>query len=200
MTFFTFQSCKKTGSSAEQTDTETFASESESLEAYPDGTYAADVEYYNPETGTRNTYTLNVEVESNEVTVIHWPNGGWLDESHFTPQELDSDGTCSFTSGQGYEYNIQIAGEETSYTDESRLRNDAQTDHYAVTCPECGFKKNQYEEMCYNCQRKKKNIAEHTCKRCGEYDTFMWSSNDLCSDCERDDEDKKRQEEEENNN
>ena len=31
-------------------------------ELYPDGEYCAEVEYYNPNTGTRSTYTLNVHV------------------------------------------------------------------------------------------------------------------------------------------
>jgi hypothetical protein len=195
--FVAFQSCKKANSSYEDDETESFVSESESSEAYPDGTYAADVEYYNPDTGTRNTYTLNVEVESNEVTVIHWPNRGWLDDSHFSSQELDSSGYCSFTSDQGYEYSIQITGSETSYTDEGRARSDSEDDQAAVTCSECGGTKYSYDDVCSDCKGKKKDIKEHTCKRCGEYDTFMWSSDDLCSDCKRDDKDKKRQEEEE---
>lgn len=75
---------------------------------YDDGTYCATVEYYNPNTGTHSTYELSVEVEDGELTVIHWPNGGWLDDSHFTPEELDEDGSVSFTSDQGYEYTVTI--------------------------------------------------------------------------------------------
>ena len=48
-------------------------------DGYKDGKYCAEVEYYNPSTGTRNTYDLDVEVESGELTVIYWPNSGWLD-------------------------------------------------------------------------------------------------------------------------
>jgi hypothetical protein len=76
--------------------------------SHPDGTFSAEVDYYNPNTGTSSTYTLDVEVENNEVTEIYWPNGGSLDDSHFTPQELDSNGTCSFTSDAGYDYEVTI--------------------------------------------------------------------------------------------
>ena len=36
---------------------------------YLDGTYCAEINYYNPNTGTNSTYNLNVEVENNEVKV-----------------------------------------------------------------------------------------------------------------------------------
>ena len=35
---------------------------------YPDGTYCAEVEYYNPNTGTRSTYDLDVEVENGDLS------------------------------------------------------------------------------------------------------------------------------------
>ena len=73
-----------------------------------DGDHQADVQYYNPNTGTRSTYTLTVEVENGEIVKIYWPNGGWLDESHFTATELDEDGSASFTSDKGYEYTVTI--------------------------------------------------------------------------------------------
>ena len=174
-----------------------------SCKNYSDGTYCADIDYYNPNTGTRNTYSLNVEVENNAVTVIHWPNGGWLDDSHFTAEELDGDGYCSFTSNEGYEYNIQITGTECSFTDEADAQSDSEDDQAAVTCPECGGDKEANDDLCWDCERKakreKEDIEEHTCKRCGQHDSFMFSTDELCSDCERDDEDRKRQEEEDEN-
>jgi len=48
---------------------------------YYDGTCCADVEYYNSNTGTNNTFTLEVEVENNELITIYWSNGGWIDEN-----------------------------------------------------------------------------------------------------------------------
>jgi len=84
---------------------------------YPDATYCADINYHNPKTGTRHTYTLNVEVESNQMIKIYWGNGGWLDDSHFTPEELDGNGECSFVSDMGYKYEIKITGPECTITD-----------------------------------------------------------------------------------
>lgn len=191
LVILSFVACKNHSDSAADIEEELTYSEEES-EAYPDGTYCADIDYYNPDTGTRSTYTLNVEVESNEVTVIHWPNGGWLDDSHFSPQELDSDGSCSFTSDKGYQYDIQITGPECSYTDEFRAQNDAEDDQAAITCPKCGDEKGTYDDLCWSCQRKEKkqkeDIEEHTCKSCGQYDSFMFSSDELCSDCKREEE------------
>ncbi len=83
----------------------------ETEDPYPDGTYCADVEYYNPNSGTNSDYTLKVEVENNEVIQINWPNEGWMDNDHFSGAELDEDGYTSFTSDKGYDYEIQITGE-----------------------------------------------------------------------------------------
>lgn len=184
------QSCKNNSDSSNDSTADEVAEE-EILDDYPDGTYCADIDYYNPQTGTRNTYTLNVEVESHEVTVIHWPNGGWLDSSHFSPEELDSTGSCSFSSYDGKQYDIQITGPECTYTDNVKVRNDQED----ATCPECGGSKSEYDKVCYNCKRKKEDVEEHTCKRCGQYDSFMFSTDELCSDCEQDDKNKKREEE-----
>lgn len=83
----------------------------EDEDGYSDGTYCAEIEYYYSKTGTRSTYTLEVEIEDNELTVIHWPNGGWLDDSHFYPPDI-SDGYAEFESDQEVEYSVEIVGEE----------------------------------------------------------------------------------------
>ncbi len=75
---------------------------------FEDGTYSATVDYYNPETGYSQTYTLDVEVEGCEVVQIDFPNGGWLDSDHITPAELDEDGTCTVYGEDGKTYEIQI--------------------------------------------------------------------------------------------
>jgi len=74
---------------------------------YTNGDYCAEVEYYNPSTGTRSTYTLPVEVKNNKLTVIHFPNGGWLDDSHFTPPKISS-GKARFVSDRQYRYTVKI--------------------------------------------------------------------------------------------
>jgi len=76
--------------------------------SYRDGDYCAEVEYYNPNTGTRSTYTLKVELEERYMIKIYWPNGGWLDDDHFDPPVIDERGRCEFTSDRGYKYRVNI--------------------------------------------------------------------------------------------
>ncbi len=78
----------------------------EDIEFY-DGIYCAEVEYHNPSTGTSNKYVLDVEVEGGELTKIHWPNSGWLDYSHFSPEDITS-GECELFSDKGYRFNIVL--------------------------------------------------------------------------------------------
>lgn len=78
------------------------------VKTYDDGSYCATVEFYNPNTMWRNTYTLSVEVEDNELARINWPNGGWLDKSHYNLEPFDEDGKVSFTSDAGYKYSVKL--------------------------------------------------------------------------------------------
>lgn len=148
---------------------------------YPDGTYCAEVEYYNPNTGARNTYDLDVEVEAGDLTIINWPNGGWLDDTHFSPENISS-GEVEFTSDKGYQYTITLGDYGgCGSTDEYKIRRDVNNDveeegeeNDAETCPECGFSKFSTDDLCSSCERKV------TCPNCGgsknKYD-------DLCSSC-----------------
>lgn len=84
--------------------------ENNSVEGFPDDTYSAEVEYYNPNTGRTSYYTLDVEVIDNIVTVIHFSNGGWLDETHIiSGGELDENGTTTIESDKGYYYTVTIS-------------------------------------------------------------------------------------------
>lgn len=85
-------------------------------ENYPNGIYCADIAYFNPNTSTEKNYTLNVEVENNRLTKIYWSNGGWLDETHFSPPELNDNGRCSFTSDKGKIYTVRIIGDKCNGT------------------------------------------------------------------------------------
>jgi hypothetical protein len=85
--------------------------EREISEQYYHGTYCSLVEYYNPNTGTRSTYTLTVIVENNELTQINFPKG-WLDKRHFSAT-FDEDGFTSFISDKGYEFEVKIIGKES---------------------------------------------------------------------------------------
>ncbi len=104
---------------------------------HEDGVYCAEVGYYYSVTGTQSTYILEVEIEDEELTVIRWPNGGWLDDSHFSPPDI-SDGTASFTSDRDIEYTVTIIGEE----------GECSLDHYATSEDELvdEGESSQYEE------------------------------------------------------
>ncbi|MBA6154672.1 hypothetical protein [Gelidibacter maritimus] len=152
----------------------------EDQEAYPDDTYCSDVDYYNPDTGTRSSYTLNVEVEDNEVTVIRF-SSGWLDSSEFSSEALDDDGYCSITLYDGRRFDIQITGSECSFSDGYRIESDIEDEIAAVTCPKCGFSKEEYDTYCSSCE----NLIENTCSRCGGFEYYVYGG--LCSSCKNDD-------------
>jgi hypothetical protein len=139
-------------SSCGNSSDEEYPIEGQTEEGFEDGTYCAEVDYYNPNTGTSNSYTLEVEVSGNEVIQINFNNGGWLDEDHIDAESLDSDGTCTLVSDRGYEYTVHIIGRDCSSTDESSMDSDVQEDEQAVTCPNCGGEKEDYEDICYSCQ------------------------------------------------
>lgn len=75
---------------------------------FKDGIHSAIVEYHNFKTGYSKEYKLEVEVENCEVVKINFPNGGWLDSDHITPEELDGNGSCTVEGEGGKNYKIQI--------------------------------------------------------------------------------------------
>ena len=77
--------------------------ESSSIE---DGTHSATVDYYNPVTGQTNTY--NLEVEDGEVTEIDFPNGGYLDDSHISPTEIEEDGKAHIEDDRGRSFDVEV--------------------------------------------------------------------------------------------
>jgi len=77
---------------------------------YSDGTYCAEIDYYNSRTGTHSTYTLPVEIGDDKLVKIYWTNVGWLDESHFYAPDI-SDGTASFIDDREIEFEVEILNE-----------------------------------------------------------------------------------------
>ena len=73
-----------------------------------DGTHSATAYYNNPQTGYSATYTLDVEVEDGQVVQIDFPNGGYIDSDHITPEALNSDGECTIYGDDGKTYVIHI--------------------------------------------------------------------------------------------
>lgn len=155
----------------------------EQVEGSQDGRYCSEVEYYNPNTGTRNTYDLDVEVENGYLTEIYWPNGGWLDRSRFSSTDI-SDGDCQFTSDRGYRYSVTLKEEGgCGYTEGNKLRSDVNEDVEKTTCPECGREKSTSEEYCFHCERKKIT----PCPKCGAYKNS--SSDEVCDNCKVEEDD-----------
>ena len=89
------------------TDDELTDESSEGCEV-EDGTHSATVYYNNPQTGYSATYTLDVEVEDGQVVQIDFPNGGYIDSDHITPEALNSDGECTIYGDDGKTYVIHI--------------------------------------------------------------------------------------------
>ena len=83
---------------------------------------------------------------------IDWPNGGWLDETHFISEDISS-GECSFTSDRGYKYTVTL-GEKGGgcYSEGYRLRNQVNEDVENTTCPKCGEEKDEYDDYCSSCE------------------------------------------------
>src|SRR5262245_9218726 len=69
-----------------------------------DGDHDASVDYNNPDTDYNAHYTLAVEVQNCQVVKIKFPNGGWLDESHISPEDLDNEGNASIEDDRGRTY------------------------------------------------------------------------------------------------
>lgn len=97
--------------------------------SFSDGTYNAEVDYYNPKTGTSSIYNLEVEIKNNLLIMIYWHNGGWLDDSHFTPTDISS-GETSFISDKGYYYTVTILSESTPYNRTRSYIYEEEDDYY----------------------------------------------------------------------
>lgn len=154
-----------------------YEEEVEEITVY-NGKYCSEITYYNPKTGTKSTYDLEVEVSDNELIRILWPNGGWLDQDHFDPVELDEEGYCSFTSDKDYEYTIQIVDRNCSSRSGINLINQIEEDEKFLTCSRCSSEKSQFDDYCDDCIKKR-------CPQCYRFDNLKYNKYDLCSNCER---------------
>ncbi len=92
-----------------EVSTETYAEEEETSEVFEDGTHTATVYYNNSETGHSATYTLDVEVEGNEVTTIYFESGGYLDSDHIQSAELDESGNATIYGEGSKTYEVQLS-------------------------------------------------------------------------------------------
>lgn len=146
-------------------------------QAYPDGLYCAEIEYYYPVTNTQATYTLEVEIEGDYLVKIDFSNGGWLDESHFDAVEISS-GIADFTSDRGAEYTVEITEEggcaygSSDYPDEDA-----------------------FEARLASEQADEEEKKEHTCPRCGAIESYLYG--DLCASCKAEEAEAEENEEDE---
>lgn len=79
----------------------------EDSEDIEDGTHTATVDYDNPKTGYSKTYTLDVDVEDGQVSEIDFPNGGYLDDSRISSDNIE-DGNCTVEDDEGRTYDVQL--------------------------------------------------------------------------------------------
>lgn len=91
----------------DEDDDEYSDNDSEDSENIEDGTHTATVDYYNPKTGYSKTYTLDVDVEDGQVSEIDFPNGGYLDDSRISSDNIE-DGNCTVEDDEGRTYDVQL--------------------------------------------------------------------------------------------
>jgi hypothetical protein len=168
---FLHSSCGGSNSDDEDNLTEEFPIEGQTADGFEDGTYCADVNYYNPNTTTSSNYTLEVEVEGNEVVRINFGNGGWLDSDHMTPEALDNEGNCTVTSDRNYEYEITITGKDCGSSDNIPVEEDPIVQ---FTVRECAAAYSMSEKELKNCEKtlsldRDQLINEEMCKIMGNY-------------------------------
>lgn len=80
------------------------------------GRYCADVQYYNPNSGTSSDYKLIVNVLDNQLVKLDFPQG-YLADADLPSAVFSSTGHTSFTLPNGYKYSIEIAGPESNCFD-----------------------------------------------------------------------------------
>jgi hypothetical protein len=77
-----------------------------------DGVYSATIEYFNYNTYTRSTYTLNVKVEDDRVVAIYFEDGGYIHTGYNDYGYTYSGGYLDYETN----YNNQITEATTKVT------------------------------------------------------------------------------------
>lgn len=74
-----------------------------------DGSYTADIEYYNSTTGVNTLFVTKVHVSNGYLRDIKWPGGIWIHSEYFQPEKIKRDGTCTIQNiEEGYETKVTI--------------------------------------------------------------------------------------------
>ncbi len=88
------------------------------------GEYSAEVISFNPSTGTKSNYVLNVEVLDNRLEKICWIPGGYNDDGKFVSPHINKKGYCEFVSESGVRYEVQIISRGVSSKSDDDMEDD----------------------------------------------------------------------------
>ena len=80
------------------------------------GTYCAEVDYYNSKTGTGSNYTLTAEVTDGYLTQLNFPSGGYIDEADYGSAVFDNNNVAS-ASFKGKTYKVRLIKKGTDCFD-----------------------------------------------------------------------------------
>jgi hypothetical protein len=146
--------------------------EGQSENGFEDGTYCANVTYYNPNTPTKSDYILKVDVAGNKVVKINFGNGGWLDSDHITPKTLDANGKCSITTDRDYVFAIKITGKNCNVS--SSFVPNIEYENTKYTFEECAQKYNLSKDEKAECAKTLgysdgTPLTESACSSLGNY-------------------------------
>jgi major membrane immunogen (membrane-anchored lipoprotein) len=75
---------------------------------FTDGMHAATVDYYNPKTEHTAKYDLQVQVKDCKIVQLNFPNGGWLDEDHIQPTDLNEEGGANLKDDKGRIWKVHM--------------------------------------------------------------------------------------------
>lgn len=180
--FFLFVSAIACSNNEVKEEEKTFAIDGQTETGFEDGSYCAEVSYYNPKTGTTNKYTLKVDVDNNKVEKIYFGNGGWLDSDHMTPKELDSDGECKLFSDAGAQYWVKITDRSCSHYDDFS----AEDLDPVITMEQCAYSINMTEKEItdYETRFNTKRTDVYTEEMCELLRNFMRKRSQLLSESE----------------
>lgn len=80
-------------------------------------TIVAPVHYRNSNTGKESDYECDIDLDSEgRVQRINWPTGGWLEARGLVD---NGDGTQTITTDRGYEYTVDLNGQDDPEDDSS---------------------------------------------------------------------------------
>jgi hypothetical protein len=103
-------SCETNTQEPVTTQTEQVATASEQNQS--ESGNSGNVHYRNPGTGYEADYTLDADIEGDEVTTIYFGNGGYLDESHIVSSERIDESTIEVIDDRGRIFEVDADQEE----------------------------------------------------------------------------------------